>query len=166
MNSKLIVADPIKCTGCGECQTVCSLNQCGISNPALSRIRIFSRQHEGLYIPVSCQQCEDAPCMAVCPKEAIYRDQLFNRVMIDYGRCISCRMCISACPFGAMGFDSKAQKVFKCNLCDGNPQCVNFCYPKSLSYVEPERIPYSRLRHFASTYIGIRRSQNALFQGQ
>jgi hypothetical protein len=43
---------------------------------------------------------------------------------------------------------------------------VNFCYPKSLSYVEPERIPYSRLRHFASTYIGIRRSRNDLLQSQ
>ena len=44
--------------------------------------------------------------MAVCRREAIYRDSRLDRVLIDYDRCISCRMCMAVCPFGALGFES------------------------------------------------------------
>jgi Fe-S-cluster-containing hydrogenase component 2 len=58
-------------------------------------------------------------------------------------------LCVSACPFGAMGFDQERQKVFKCNLCDGDPQCVQFCYPGSLNFVDDCRIQYTRARRSA-----------------
>lgn len=92
--------------------------------------------------------------MAVCPKEAIFRDAELARVAIDYDRCISCRLCISACPFGAMGFDAERQKVFKCDLCGGDPQCVRFCYPKSLDYVDAAMVQYTRARESALRFTG------------
>jgi Fe-S-cluster-containing hydrogenase component 2 len=48
-----------------------------------------------------------------------------------------------------MGFDPERQKVFKCNLCDGDPQCVRFCYPKSLDFVDDYMIQYARARRSA-----------------
>ncbi len=155
MHTRMLVADPQKCTGCKLCQIACSVRQCSVSNPARSRIRIIDWQAKGIFLPVSCQQCEDAPCMVICPREAIYRDDRLARVAIDYDRCISCRLCVSACPFGAMGFDTDRQKVFKCNLCDGDPQCVRFCYPKSLSYADSAMIQYPRTREAALKLRGI-----------
>ncbi len=149
MSTRVLVADPKKCTGCKLCQIACSIKQCGVSNPARSRIRIIDWNNEGIFLPVSCQQCEDAPCMAVCPREAIYRDNNLARIAIDFDRCISCKLCVSACPFGAMGFDPERQKIFKCNLCDGDPQCVRFCYPKSLDFVDDCTIQYARARRSA-----------------
>ncbi|MEW5910407.1 MAG: 4Fe-4S dicluster domain-containing protein, partial [Thermodesulfobacteriota bacterium] len=117
------------------------------------RIRIIPRHLHGIYIPINCRQCEDAPCMTVCPREAISRDLNLGRIIIDYHRCISCRMCVSACPFGAMGYDHSRHRVFKCDLCNGDPQCVRFCFPGSLSYEKPENSNLSRLRQSASNLI-------------
>jgi Fe-S-cluster-containing hydrogenase component 2 len=45
-------------------------------------------ESEGLYIPMSCQQCQDAPCMIICPVKAISRDEKYSRVMVDQTKCI------------------------------------------------------------------------------
>ena len=55
-----------KCTGCRLCELVCSVFHDGASNAARSRIKVVKWEQEGLYIPMSCQQCQDAPCMIVC----------------------------------------------------------------------------------------------------
>ena len=82
---------------------------------------------EGKVLPMVCRQCDDAPCMEVCPMGAISKDSETGVVAVDYDRCIGCRMCVSICPFGAMGYDFVGNKVIKCDLCDGDPQCVRFC---------------------------------------
>ena len=74
--------------------------------------------------------------MAVCPKHAIHRDEELNRMMVDYDRCIGCRMCVVVCPFGAMDFDGEDRKVTKCDLCDGDPLCVELCPYGALQYVD------------------------------
>ena len=84
--------------------------------------------------------------MAVCPREAIFRDDAAGRVLVDYERCISCKMCVAACPFGAMGFDAERRTVFKCDLCDGDPQCVRFCFPGALSVLPEQQQGYASAR--------------------
>ena len=74
--------------------------------------------------------------MAVCPKDAISRDEELNRVAVDYDLCIGCGMCVAACPFGGMGIDTVENKVIKCDLCDGDPVCVRFCKAEALEYVD------------------------------
>ena len=133
---KALIIDHEKCTGCRLCELVCSVKHDGVSNPIRSRIRVMKWEQEGLYIPMSCQQCQDAPCMNGCPVNAISQNEALNRVEVDYDLCIGCRTCVSVCPFGAMGFNTIDRKVIKCDLCDGDPQCVRFCEIKAVEYLD------------------------------
>ena len=138
--SKVLMIDYEKCTGCRLCELVCAVKHDGVSNPVRSRIRVIKWEAEGVYVPMSCQQCEDAPCMIGCPAGAISRDDATNRVEVDYDLCIGCRTCVSVCPFGAMNFNPVDRKVIKCDLCDGDPQCVRFCDVKAVEFVAADRV--------------------------
>jgi len=146
---KVLVINYEKCTGCRLCELVCSVMHDGVSNPSRARIKVIKWEAEGLYIPMSCQQCEDAPCLNVCPVKAISRDETLDRVMVDYDVCIGCRACVSACPFGAMGFDVIGRRVIKCDLCDGDPQCVRFCEEKAVDYVDADKVSILKKRDAA-----------------
>ncbi|MFC1919059.1 4Fe-4S dicluster domain-containing protein [Chloroflexota bacterium] len=134
--AKVLVIDYEKCTGCRICEQVCSVQHEGVSNPARSRIKIVKWEPEGRYIPMGCQQCESAPCKAICPVQAISWDETLSRVMVDYDSCIGCRICIAICPFGGMILDTLARKVIKCDLCDGDPLCAKFCDAGAIRYVD------------------------------
>lgn len=143
---RVLVADPKKCNGCALCRTVCSMVKSGARDVARARIQIVRVASEPAFLPIFCQHCQDAPCMAVCPREAIYRQSSSERVLIDYQRCISCRMCLAACPFGAIGYEEERRSVFKCDLCGGDPLCVHYCFPGALAFVEEYRQQDSRAR--------------------
>ncbi len=146
---KVLAVDPQKCNGCKLCEIACSLFHEGEVDPARSRIHLLEWNIEGIFLPVLCQHCVDAPCKAACPKDAISWQDDWGRVVIDYDRCVSCQMCVAACPFGAIGFDKAREVVFKCDLCNGQPQCVNFCEPGALKFAYADRIPYPRIRQAA-----------------
>jgi carbon-monoxide dehydrogenase iron sulfur subunit len=127
--------DHEKCVGCRTCEVACSVGHEGVINTVRSRITIIRGETEGEGIPITCTQCESAPCESICPVAAISRDNSLG-VVIDYDRCIGCRMCIAVCPFGAVSFDSVGRRVVKCDLCDGDPLCVTFCMYGALKYIE------------------------------
>ena len=158
MSTKVLVSDPKKCTGCKLCELACSLRKVGECDPTKSRIRIIDWNNGGIFLPVFCQQCVDGSCMAACPKDAIYRDYEMDRVMVDYDRCISCKMCISACPFGAIGFDEDHGKIIRCDLCDGDPQCVRFCDSKALSFVDTNMLSNPNVRESARKFAGVKKA--------
>jgi Fe-S-cluster-containing hydrogenase component 2 len=56
---------------------------------------------------------------------------------------------VTVCPFGAMNFNPGAKKVFKCDLCDGEPQCVRFCDMKAVDYVDSRKESSVRKRDAA-----------------
>ena len=164
MSQRLLVIDPVRCDGCRHCETTCAAQKTGLpadqADPAASRIQIYHTpdgRAQDRYLPVACQQCEDAPCLAACPKEAITRDEISGWVQTDYDRCVACRMCFFACPFGAIGFDAETARVFKCDLCAGQPACIPVCAPGALYLAERYRLGEHRRRQTARRSTGLRR---------
>ncbi|MDF1552678.1 MAG: 4Fe-4S dicluster domain-containing protein [Deferrisomatales bacterium] len=144
--NKTIMVDQEKCTGCRLCEMVCSVNKEGAANPARSRIKVIKWETEGFYLPMFCQHCDEPVCETVCPVNGVSRDCDTGRVSIDQELCIGCRSCVSACPMGGVGFDSKEGEVLRCDQCGGDPTCVKFCETKALQYVAPEKIQSKRMR--------------------
>ncbi len=142
---KVLVYDATLCTGCMRCMTTCSTYHFGATSFTKSRIQIV--RHEGhavtrmdeidelIFQPMTCQQCDKPRCQEFCPARAIDRDPKTRAMMVNYNRCIGCRTCVAVCPFGAMRYDTVRKKVFKCDLCDGDPQCVKFCPQEALQFV-------------------------------
>ena len=156
MNSKTLVIHPEKCTGCGDCEKTCAMKHSGLGYAGRSRIRIVNENRdENFFLATTCQQCEDPPCLATCPNEVIYRDEALSRVMIDNNRCVGCKMCISACPFGAMGFDPDRGQSVKCDLCGGDPECVRVCETGALEYAEPEMLQVPQMVCAAAKLSGV-----------
>jgi Fe-S-cluster-containing hydrogenase component 2 len=147
--AKVLFIDYQRCTGCRTCEMVCAVKHDGVLNPIRSRIKVMKWESEGLYVPISCQQCQDAPCMNVCPVKAISRDDEMGCVEVDYDACIGCRSCVTVCPFGAMNFNPIDRQVFKCDLCDGDPQCVRFCDVDAVQYIDAEEVAIDKKRDAA-----------------
>jgi electron transport protein HydN len=107
--------------------------------------RLFMVKTATLSAPVQCRHCENAACMQACTSGAISIKD--NAVYIDSKKCIGCKNCVIACPFGAVEIvetaevanDGSAKKVAnKCDLCKGvadRPQCVRVCPTQALALV-------------------------------
>ncbi len=147
--TRVLVIDYEKCVGCRTCETACSMQHEGVVSPARSRIEVIKWAMEGEGVPIACAHCEPAPCATICPVRAISRDEHIGRVVVDETRCIGCRMCVSVCPFGAMGYDSKGKRVFKCDLCDGDPRCARLCMYGALRYVDASQQSRAKQREAA-----------------
>lgn len=156
---KILVNSPERCTGCRLCEAVCSLAHEGECNPAKSRIQIARWEIEGIDIPLFCMHCDDAACAEVCPKNAIKRNPETGAMIIDRDLCIGCRMCSLTCPFGAIGFNTETRSVFKCDLCDGDPQCVTLCHTKAIEFVPAERFVRNRINRAATQFEVFRNAQ-------
>jgi carbon-monoxide dehydrogenase iron sulfur subunit len=145
MEEKVIVFDPLLCTGCMRCMTTCSTYNDGATS--LSKARIHVVRHEGhaitgideedelIFEVLTCLQCDKPFCMYFCPTRAIERNADTGAMTINYDRCIGCRMCMIGCPFGAIRYDSDKKQVIKCEFCDGDPQCVKFCPTDALQFL-------------------------------
>ena len=85
------------------------------------------------WLPTMCQQCEDSPCTHVCPTGASYRDEKTGIVLVDKEKCIGCKYCMMACPYGVRSWNAEQQVVEKCTLCNHltaageKPACVKNC---------------------------------------
>jgi len=136
---KMLFIDPDRCTGCRICVMACSLSKTNTFNPIRSRISIAKWEEEGIMVPIMCQHCEEPLCMIACPVDARSKDKETGIVRINDQVCIGCRMCIMVCPFGGPSFDPVESKVVICDLCDGNPQCVDVCPTGALQYIRADR---------------------------
>lgn len=123
-----------RCNGCGNCEMACAFVHAQGSRPAAPRIHVIGRRAAPAHgTPVLCLQCADPACVAACPANALSRDEGTGAIRLDERRCIRCRSCVGACPFGNISWDAAAHEVVKCDLCGGDPQCARFCPTGALS---------------------------------
>lgn len=146
---KVLITSPEKCTGCGTCELACSLAHEGECRPASARVNVF-RFSDGTNIPMMCFQCEDAACVSVCKPKALYRTDCGGLVEFDEQKCIGCRMCVMACPFGNIAIVRPDKAAKKCDLCDGTPQCAEFCPTKAIEFVLADSAVIAKKKDFSA----------------
>jgi Fe-S-cluster-containing hydrogenase component 2 len=127
---------PEKCAGCHICELVCSLYHFKVNNPKKSRIRVQTLFPEpGINKPVVCRQCKKPACMEACPEGAITIEQ--GTVKLNPQKCTGCKKCLEACPFGALFTHPDIPYPLKCDLCNGDPQCL-ICPKGAIVFVSRE----------------------------
>ncbi|MDA8124665.1 MAG: 4Fe-4S dicluster domain-containing protein [Deltaproteobacteria bacterium] len=149
----MLAADPVLCVGCGRCELACTEFNDGQAAPSRARIRIGRNLNhgpqgtpswrqgqgnmgDGLIVQDLCKQCpHPVPCANICPEGAIILSPVTGARMVDPERCTGCRICLRACPWEMIAFDSERRKATKCHLCQGKPKCVEACPSGALHYV-------------------------------
>ena len=139
------------CIGCKACQMACK------DKNDLEVGRMFRRVYavEGgewtqngpawqsnvfaYYVPLACNHCQKPICVEVCPTQAMTKRE-DGVVLIDAEKCIGCRYCEWACPYGAPQFSEALGKMTKCNFCvdlidNGEaPACVGACPMRAIDF--------------------------------
>jgi len=154
------------CVGCHACATNCKeWNTGGISGP-LTDVNAYAAEQQGVWFnrvftyevggegeggrtvhfPKNCLHCETPACVTVCPTGASYKRSEDGIVLVDHDKCIGCKLCSWACPYGAREYDEVVGVMKKCTL------CVDKIYNENLP--EADRVPAcvaacpSKARHF------------------
>ncbi len=149
---KMMMIHPNRCIGCQNCELACSIAKGTDSSLGSSRIHIFTWADSGVSVPTVCQQCGDAPCVTVCPTGAMHQDPNAGYVVWDSDRCIRCKMCTQACPFGDAVYSARQDVILKCDTCQGDPQCVKNCPEHALEWVEDRQSTLSRRYSYAERF--------------
>jgi len=145
-----IIVRPEICTGCRLCELACSMRNEGVFSPSKARIRVLKR-FPNIDAPLTCRQCQPAPCADVCPTGAIRKELKGNFWVISSEKCIACGKCVDACPFGAITLDEQTKIATKCDLCKGEPACVDFCLTKAIVLGAPREIAEEKMASLATT---------------
>ncbi len=130
------IIDNRKCIGCHACTTACKSEH----DVAVGVNRTYVKQVEKGEFPdtrrifsvMRCNHCTDAPCVEICPVEALYTRE-DGIVDFDNNRCIGCKSCMQACPYDALYIDPNTNTAAKCNYCahridvGREPACVTVC---------------------------------------
>ncbi len=135
---------PERCVGCRLCSVACSMVKTGECGLAAARIWVAHFGEESRYVPITCTHCEDAWCIRACPAGAITRRPGGRRTTIDDSRCVGCRACTLACPFGAVVHHAASGKAIKCDECDGEPYCVGFCPTGAIAWEDEGAVQHRR----------------------
>ncbi|AML60110.1 Glutamate synthase small chain [Serratia rubidaea] len=140
--NQFVIADANACIGCRACEVACVLahNQGGYPQEKQAftpRIRVL--KEEALHGAVLCRHCDDAPCVRACPTAAL--TQADENITLDEARCIGCKNCVIACPFGAIVMTPRKNGAVahKCDLCAGvndGQACVSACPTKALHLLD------------------------------
>ena len=145
--------DLTACIGCKACQVACKdKNDLAVGikyrrvveytgGGWLKHGPIYLNNVYTYFVTTACMHCENPLCMEVCPTGGITkRDD--GVVLFDETKCVGCRYCEWACPYGAPQFDSTAGVVSKCNFCEDYlaegkpPACVAACPLRALDFGE------------------------------
>ncbi len=125
-----------KCIGCHACTIACKaehqipigVNRCWVKTVEKGTFPDTRR----FFFPVLCNQCDEAPCVRICPTRALFkrRDGIVD---LHGDSCIGCRACMIACPYDQLFIDPNTHTAEKCNFCANRvenqllPACVSVC---------------------------------------
>ncbi len=168
MNS-FVICNAELCIGCQACMVACARAHENLPTPVLNRrgtpfhTRITVVSTPEVTVAVQCRQCEDSPCARSCPEGALVQKDSHIEVIKE--KCIGCKSCIIACPFGAIrmreeksdhppvflntcqgtpsdGVEKAHFIVEKCDLCTdyGSPACVSICPAGALQLINPDDV--------------------------
>ena len=151
MTSQVVLhAKPELCEACLSCLIACAYAKLGLSEDAplrpyvLLAARLSVEAASGYSVPVYCTQCANAPCIIVCPTDALQRADPQGPIFAVIARCIGCGCCVLACPTGVLTLDSHNRLVQKCDQCVERvqagflPACVESCPTNALELVSLE----------------------------
>ena len=145
--------DAEKCSGCKTCQIACKDKNnldIGILWRRVYEVSkgewsgengVWSNNIKTYNISLACNHCEDPICVDVCPTKAMSKNK-DGIVTVTNDKCIGCRYCEWACPYGSPQYEEKKGKMTKCNLCEDyigenlNPSCVDACPMRILDFGE------------------------------
>ncbi|MCU0724971.1 MAG: 4Fe-4S binding protein [Planctomycetes bacterium] len=133
--TKRIVLDLDRCTGCRSCGAACHVGHHDQTNLVPGRVG------EAAILPVHCRHCEQPACVEACAHGALYRNP-YGSVSRSELKCVGCRSCSLACPFGVIPDEYVRHVSPKCDLCvdrverGGIPRCVATCTSGALSFVD------------------------------
>ena len=130
--NQFVDCNPKKCNGCVVCEYACSMEKEATFNPVKSRIRAV-RLNTVSNIAMTCRTCEDAPCVAACPKDALSQSTEDGTITVNEEKCDGCGWCIPACKYGAITLHPDSLKAIVCDTCNGEPVCVQWCPESALS---------------------------------
>jgi anaerobic dimethyl sulfoxide reductase subunit B (iron-sulfur subunit) len=125
-----------RCVGCGACVLACRLENRWPDGVSWRRVLTLnlSRYPGGptYHFSVACHHCEHPACLKACPSGACEKHP-DGTALINSQRCLGCRYCEMACPFGAPSYDNTGGVMTKCDLCTSRrdrglaPACVAAC---------------------------------------
>jgi len=149
--------DSSACTGCKACQIACKDKHdldVGVNWRRVYEVaggnwvkngKSYVNNVFSYYMSLACNHCENPLCVDVCPTQALYK-QDDGIVLIDQDKCIGCRYCEWACPYGAPQFQEEAGRMSKCTLCNDYldagkpPACVASCPSRALDFGTVEEL--------------------------
>lgn len=136
---KRLFIDLTKCDGCEKCQV-----QCGAFYRGTAADHGMLALREFVTFALVCRRCEEPCCVGACRFSALERqaDGLLKRYNM---RCVSCKCCSHACPFGTIYPETVPFYVTNCDFCvtsnGENPPCAVSCEHKAIEYREVEESP-------------------------
>lgn len=144
-----------RCIACLSCERACLFQQAKQKKGWSPNIFVNVDMDRRRIQTGTCLQCKNALCMDVCPVDAIKHDPETAAVIVDKEICHGCGLCVTACPFGYMQIDNSIQRATKCDLCGGNPKCVQMCMARALHFGSIKSL--AELKHKqADLHIGLR----------
>ncbi|NPA05471.1 MAG: 4Fe-4S dicluster domain-containing protein [Crenarchaeota archaeon] len=152
----MLQVDAERCIGCLACEVACAVeHSASRSMPEIvfeeprpmPRIRVLRAR--GVPVPVTCQHCANAPCVASCPTGAMHYEE-GGIVAVREADCIGCGMCVNACHLGHPYLHPETGLVVKCDMCidrvraGRQPACVEACPMGVLLFGTPVEIMKTR----------------------